>query len=1073
MEPNNIFLSYSWANKNTADDIDKNFQDIGIVLTRDIRDAPAYKPLTDFMKRIREGYAILLVSDAYLKSVNCLYEVIEFIQEKDFKSRMFPILLDDAKKIREISGQAEYVKFWDEKYKDCTCSLIGIDPGKVLELSNQLSKVKLINDRATEFINYISDILLPDLTELKETGYKPILDTIGISIPDTHVLMPAVHLPDSSVITEYDSKTLLSLLLAAVVGSWDEANENDKDVIGHLVGEDYKTWIQHIRNLRESGSDLVAYNLDIWTINNRISIFASQSSRLFGDHFNTIKDQMLRVFLTINPKYEEAKDEAVIELFSSKQPIYSSFLVKGLAESLAIMGNHPEYFSSYKQDKLLYMTAAIIKTIFGSDDWRVLASIQESFQFIAEANPAIFLRLLFDNIRKPESTIKEYVRKREEGIVPYQFGASLFQALVILACSADYFSNVCNALFSLSTDNEQAFTTLTGILLPWIPQTSATTAQRISIVKSLMSEDDELGWRLLVSLLPGKTTVGIPIERPMYLNYGEIPETYKTSEFWEVSTAYLETATKAAQANPQRVSSLIEFLDNIPREEFLKLTKAIEENVTLICDDDSRYIVWNSLLSFTFKHRQFNDAAWALPEEALGILEAITEKFAPSDRMKRAVRLFRENQYDLYLNDDDLDTATNKLNQLQIDEIEWCFKHSGLPGIKDFAVHVDRPEIVGYCLASIQEADELSQEICDQIVSENQKLCKLAEGYIPQRFARSGYQWIGEMIDDSWVAEKKASVLALLSLEKEVWIRAEKALGKDIGLFWARTTVWRIRVKEIDDIEYAVQKLSQFGRALEAVDVILNAIRDKTPVSVTVVIRTLNCVLEQPSEKITQHSAYTLSKTIQWLQDNSEDINALLQIEFQYLDILKQGTKPITIYKKLSSDPQFFCEFLNRAFNGEKGISQKLWGLLFFNWKRTPGLRDDGTLDVDVFNSWVENVKTKSNEINRYNQAMAFLGHALYHTPQDPDGCFIHKAAAKILQDDSDGHIREGYKTEAINSRGVHWVDNSGQAEFELEKSFSEKAKQADEMGYFRFAMTLRDIATSYHLEGVNNNEEE
>jgi len=90
-----IFLSYSHKNKETADKVDKFFISKGIQLTRDVRDAPAYSNLEKFMDAIRDhDYVILLISNAYLKSINCMYEVIQFIQERDYIDRTFPIIID-------------------------------------------------------------------------------------------------------------------------------------------------------------------------------------------------------------------------------------------------------------------------------------------------------------------------------------------------------------------------------------------------------------------------------------------------------------------------------------------------------------------------------------------------------------------------------------------------------------------------------------------------------------------------------------------------------------------------------------------------------------------------------------------------------------------------------------------------------------------------------------------------------------------------------------------------------------------------------------------------------------------
>ena len=48
----NIFLSYSWANTNIADEIDKDFQVIGIQFKRDVRDAHYRSSIKEFMQQI-------------------------------------------------------------------------------------------------------------------------------------------------------------------------------------------------------------------------------------------------------------------------------------------------------------------------------------------------------------------------------------------------------------------------------------------------------------------------------------------------------------------------------------------------------------------------------------------------------------------------------------------------------------------------------------------------------------------------------------------------------------------------------------------------------------------------------------------------------------------------------------------------------------------------------------------------------------------------------------------------------------------------------------------------------------
>ena len=112
-----VFISYSSKNKEYANYIDKVFKKNGITLTRDIRDVAFKESFKVFMQKIRDtNFAILVISDDFLKSRNCMYEVIEFLKEKDFKEKLLPVVLDDVS--LDPKGKAKYQKYWKKKYDE-------------------------------------------------------------------------------------------------------------------------------------------------------------------------------------------------------------------------------------------------------------------------------------------------------------------------------------------------------------------------------------------------------------------------------------------------------------------------------------------------------------------------------------------------------------------------------------------------------------------------------------------------------------------------------------------------------------------------------------------------------------------------------------------------------------------------------------------------------------------------------------------------------------------------------------------------------------------------------------------
>ncbi|MBE8471235.1 TIR domain-containing protein [Streptomyces justiciae] len=112
-----VYLSYSWSEESNAlaDQLDAAFQERGLIMVRDRRDAGYKASIGRFMERIGEGKCVILViSDAYLKSQSCLFELLQVAQHGDFRDRVFPVVLPDAR-IHRAKDRVAYVRYWEEQ----------------------------------------------------------------------------------------------------------------------------------------------------------------------------------------------------------------------------------------------------------------------------------------------------------------------------------------------------------------------------------------------------------------------------------------------------------------------------------------------------------------------------------------------------------------------------------------------------------------------------------------------------------------------------------------------------------------------------------------------------------------------------------------------------------------------------------------------------------------------------------------------------------------------------------------------------------------------------------------------
>ncbi|WP_211656236.1 TIR domain-containing protein [Planococcus alpniumensis] len=185
-----IFISYCWSDQAFADLIDNDFKTMGYSLTRDIRDIEFKDSIKDFMKTIgKHDFVISIVSDNYLKSVNCMYEISEVMRSREYKEKMLLIILKEsdrkflpspvevtsvfATNIYSLEQRIDYISYWEEKEAAYLKMIRKItqDTNKI-EALQELKRIENISRNVSEFLSEISDWSNTNLSELKASNYS-------------------------------------------------------------------------------------------------------------------------------------------------------------------------------------------------------------------------------------------------------------------------------------------------------------------------------------------------------------------------------------------------------------------------------------------------------------------------------------------------------------------------------------------------------------------------------------------------------------------------------------------------------------------------------------------------------------------------------------------------------------------------------------------------------------------------------------------------------------------------------------------------------------------------------------
>ncbi|EQD58574.1 hypothetical protein B1A_10741, partial [mine drainage metagenome] len=77
-------------------------------------------------------------------------------------------------------------------------------------------------------------------------------------------------------------------------------------------------------------------------------------------------------------------------------------------------------------------------------------------------------------------------------------------------------------------------------------------------------------------------------------------------------------------------------------------------------------------------------------------------------------------------------------------------------------------------------------------------------------------------------------------------------------------------------------------------------------------------------------------------------------------------------------------------------------------------------------------------------------------------GVWVMEPVARALNGRDAEEMRNGFHTEVFNSRGAHLVNPTGKPERELAELWRQRAESVENVGFARFAATLKDLAKSY-----------
>jgi hypothetical protein len=159
-----VFISYAWGEETSereaiVNQIDQSLQKRGLKIVRDKRDLGYKGSIRKFMERIGEGDSIIVViSDKYLRSKNCMYELVQIAKNRQFADRIFPIILSDAK-IYDAGDRLDYIEHWEKEKARLNKRVRELsDFANLQSIQDELNDVDEFRDEIDELAGLLKDM---------------------------------------------------------------------------------------------------------------------------------------------------------------------------------------------------------------------------------------------------------------------------------------------------------------------------------------------------------------------------------------------------------------------------------------------------------------------------------------------------------------------------------------------------------------------------------------------------------------------------------------------------------------------------------------------------------------------------------------------------------------------------------------------------------------------------------------------------------------------------------------------------------------------------------------------------
>lgn len=847
-----------------------------------------------------------------------------------------------------------------------------------------------------------------------------------------------------------ESDSVVHLLPAVLAGRWNNRNKNDLEILRQLAGTtDYAAAESKLQGFLLVDEPPLQKIDEMRTLTAHADAFQLTARHLTTSNLDRFKGAFREVFGKIDSKTEIPPDQWMYVDIKGEQS-HSGWLRSGMAEALLLIAERGENAQLVCTPSPRAYAEEVIRGLPGlNDDWRLLASLRDQYPRLMEAAPGPFLDSLDRLLEAKPDDVRRLFAEGEGIFGGGAMHTGLLWGLETMAWSPDHLARVALILSKLASLDpggrilNRPINSLREIFLWSHPGTNASIEQRLVAIDLVLAREPEIGWTILGKLLPdAMPSLSTGTVRPRWRDSGDLSKDASTrhSQIRYIS-AIVDRALDRVGSDLERwptILNSLRVLNVLQQEKALGQLNAIAQGSF---PAEVKATLWEILRDFTYQHRTYHDAHWALTGELIDRLEAILPRLAPGDPVERNRWLFDEWLPDLPAGAEDITQRQEQVKERRQQAIGEILHRQGVEGLVKLGTTCQFPGFVATTAVPLMVNLDALWAFAEQAISAGEAGILLAGQISGQAQQLHGEVWCNLVRKEAktgiWPPVVIASLLMWWPDGRATWEEAA-ALGV-AAEYWRRKPVFAIEGTPEEQV-YQIDYLIAMGRAAEAFDRVA-LYRERVPTEA--LVRLFEATFDELAQAQTAEeiqrlrlSTYDVQKFLGELHQRADlPRDELARMEYQALPLLGlRGARGLIIHEFMADDPNFFVDVLCDAFLPAhrdksqdieptpevRARAQAAFSLLN-GMERIPGQREDNQIDEETLLRWVHAVREKAAQVDRAVIADQHIGQILAHAAVDPeDGGWPHRIVRNGIEKLAADEIDRGLIIRRHNMRGIY-----------------------------------------------------